>query len=211
MHSFKSIIVLLTGLALTACAGVSQSGSWRDPQFAGPALRSVLVVAAGDAQTQRRIVEDTQGNVLRQWGVRAAVSYTSVDAVKADNATSIAALPAVQSAVRANAADGALVVRVLRVDRAYNSGPSVGVGVGGGSGGWGGGWSGGGVGISFPIGGGDGSAADSTTVEAAMISTASGKLVWSATYSLNGPLDTGAAAERLSTQIVTDLRKDAVI
>ncbi|MFT4171180.1 MAG: hypothetical protein QM639_01365 [Rhodocyclaceae bacterium] len=212
MRLFRSNAVVLACLALSACAGISQSGSWRDPQFGGPALKNVLVVAAGDAQTQRRIVEDTLSNVLRQWGVRAAVSYTAVDAVKGDNAAGIVGLPAVQAALRSAGADGALVVRVLRVDRGYNSGPSFGVGVGGGSGGWGGGWSGGGVGVSIPIGGGDGtSAADATTVEAAMTSMASGKLVWSATYSLNGALDAGAAAERLSRQIVTDLRKDAVI
>ncbi|MGC3964410.1 MAG: hypothetical protein QM803_14130 [Rhodocyclaceae bacterium] len=198
--------------ALAGCAGISQSGTWRDPQFSGPAFRKVLVVVASDAQTNRRILEDTFANTLQQWGVGSAVSYPAGDSVPPDDAARIVVIPSVQGSARTAAADGIVTIRLLRVDRAYyNSGPSVGVGVGGGSGGWGGGWSGGGIGVSFPVGGSSSSGVDTLTVEAALTSRANNRLVWSATYSMNDPGNTAAGAETLSTQIVTDMRKAGVI
>lgn len=211
MTTLRLWVSALSLAVLAGCAGISQSGSWRDPQFSGPAFRKLLVVVASDAQTNRRIVEDTFANTLRQWGVGAAVSYPAGDSVPPDDVARIVAMPSVQGSARTAAADGIVTIRLLRVDRGYfNNSPTVGVGVGGGSGGWGG-WSGGGIGMSFPVGGSASNSIDTLTVEAALTSLATNRLVWSATYSMNDPGNTAAGAESLSTQIVTDMRKAGVI
>jgi hypothetical protein len=211
MSIFRRYAGAIALIALVGCAGISQSGSWRDPQFAGPAFRSLLVVAASDAQTTRRVVEDSISNTLRQRGVGSSVSYLAVENVSPDDTARIAALPSVQGNASRASADGIVTIRLLRVERAYyDSGPSVGVGVGGGSGGWGG-WSGGGIGVSFPFGRSASSGMATLTVEAALTSVASRALVWSATYNLNDPGNVAAVADRISSQIVTDMHKAGVI
>src|SRR4029453_15000138 len=49
--------------------------SWRDPQFAGQPLRSVLVIGVARSQSNRRVFEDGFAQALRAQGVAATASY----------------------------------------------------------------------------------------------------------------------------------------
>ncbi|MFT3849006.1 MAG: hypothetical protein QM739_10065 [Propionivibrio sp.] len=211
MTTFRRCAGALALAAVAGCAGISQSGNWRDPRFAGPAFRSLLVVAASDAQTTRRVVEDSISNTLRQSGVASSASYPAGDNVPPDETARLVAIPSVQRSANRMSADGIVTVRLLRIAHAYyDTGPTVGVGVGGGSGGWGG-WSGAGIGVSFPFGGSTGAGKATLSIEAALTSVASRALVWSATYSMDDPGNAGVVADRISTRIMADMREAGVI
>jgi hypothetical protein len=109
-------VVAATGLALLAllaggCSSTVLRDSWRDPQFAGPPLRSVLVIGVARSQSNRRVFEDGFTQALRNQGVTAAASYPLLPEEGAIGNARI------KGAVAQSGADAVLITRVLRVQR----------------------------------------------------------------------------------------------
>src|SRR5262249_9168128 len=108
--------VVLTGLALLAlvaegCSSTVLRDSWRDPQFAEPPLRNVLVIGVARSPSNRRVFEDGFAQALRAQGVAATASYTLLPEEGAIGNERI------KQAVAQSGADAVMITRVLRVQR----------------------------------------------------------------------------------------------
>jgi hypothetical protein len=108
--------VVAAGLALRAllaggCTSTVLRDSWRDPQFAGPPLRSVLVIGVARSPSNRRVFEDGFTQALRNQGVAATGSYPLLPEEGAIGNARI------KGAVAQSGADAVLITRVLRVHR----------------------------------------------------------------------------------------------
>jgi hypothetical protein len=75
---------------MTGCVGTKMVTVWSEPNFTGPPLRTVVVVALTANETNRKVVEDVFAEKLAKSGVQAIRSYValknadpSVDALKA--------------------------------------------------------------------------------------------------------------------------------
>lgn len=109
-------VVAAAGLALLTllaggCSSTVLRDSWRDPQFAGPPLRSVLVIGVARSQSNRRVFEDGFTQALRNQGVAATASYLLLPEEGAIGNARI------KGAVAQSGADAVLITRVLRVQR----------------------------------------------------------------------------------------------
>ena len=109
-------MVAAAGLALLAllaggCSSTVLRDSWRDPQFADPPLRSVLVIGVARSQSNRRVFEDGFTQALRNQGVAATASYPLLPEDGAIGNERI------KGAVAQSGADAVLITRVLRVQR----------------------------------------------------------------------------------------------
>ena len=108
--------VVLIGLALLAllaggCSSTVLRDSWREPQFAGPPLRNVLVIGVARSPSNRRVFEDGFAQALRAQGVAATASYTLLPEEGAIGNERI------KQAVAQSGADAVMITRVLRVQR----------------------------------------------------------------------------------------------
>jgi len=108
--------VVAAGLALLAllaggCTSTVLRDSWRDPQFAGPPLRSVLVIGVVRSPSNGRVFEDGFTQALRNQGVAATGSYPLLPEEGAIGNARI------KGAVAQSGADAVLITRVLRVHR----------------------------------------------------------------------------------------------
>lgn len=109
-------MVAAAGLALLAllaggCSSTVLRDSWRDPQFAGPPLRSVLVIGVARSQSNRRVFEDGFTQALRDQSVAGTASYPLLPAEGAIGNARI------EGAVAQSGADAVLITRVLRAQR----------------------------------------------------------------------------------------------
>lgn len=109
-------VVAAAGLALLAllaggCSSTVLRDSWRDPQFAGAPLRSVLVIGVARSQSNRRVFEDGFTQALRNQGVAGTASYLLLPEEGAIGNARI------KGAVAQSGADAVLITRVLRVQR----------------------------------------------------------------------------------------------
>ncbi len=123
-------IALLIALAWvgSGCAPATKlTNAWVDPTYQGPPFRNVLVLGVSRNEGERRTFEDEFAAKLRAAGVKAASGYT----VLPENGN----IPrdVLEGVLKKVGADGAIVARVLDVDRrtAYSPGyvtviPSVG-------------------------------------------------------------------------------------
>jgi len=80
LHSVRPRTALIAGLAALAllggCAASTElSDMWRDPDFQGPPLRNVVVIAMRRNSVQRRLWEDGFASEFDRYGVRATPSY----------------------------------------------------------------------------------------------------------------------------------------
>ena len=104
--SFGALVTLVA-----ACSSTTLRDSWRDPQFAGPPLRSVLVIGVARSQHHRRIFEDGFAQALRSQDIAGTASYPLLPEEGAlGNAR-------IKQAVAQTGADALLVTRVLRITR----------------------------------------------------------------------------------------------
>jgi hypothetical protein len=188
-------LVLLAG-----CASTRMETQWRDPQYAGPALKGqkVLVVCRVQDETLRRVCEDQWTMQLGARGVTAVRSYS----VTGFPAGGEASAEQVQTALRATGA-----IATANTDLTFSfvpvvrPGPVVGVGVGGG--GWGGGgFSTGGIGISIPIGGGATQPAQSIAATTGITSASTNALIWSGTATSPS---SGNASAQISDLVATTI------
>lgn len=113
---------------MSGCAPATQlTNAWVDPTYKGPPFGNVLVLGVSRNEGERRTFEDEFSAKLRAAGVKAASGYT----VLPENGN--VAKDVLEGALKKIGADGAIVARVLDVDRrtAYSPGyvtviPSVG-------------------------------------------------------------------------------------
>jgi hypothetical protein len=103
--------LLLVGGLLGACSSTTLRDSWRDPQWSGSPLRSVLVIGVARNPTHRRVFEDGFTQALRAQGTGASASYPLLPEE--------GAIPneRIKQAVASAGADAVLITRVLRIQR----------------------------------------------------------------------------------------------
>ncbi|MCC6608940.1 MAG: hypothetical protein IT515_04590 [Burkholderiales bacterium] len=129
MRPYPLAFLLVVAAALvTGCApSTTLTNAWVDPDYAGPPFRKVLVLAISKESGERRTFEDEFSAKLRAAGVEAVPSYKLLPE------DGPVAKEKLAETVRRAGADGAIVTRVVLVDRrtAYSPGyvtvvPSIG-------------------------------------------------------------------------------------
>lgn len=106
----KTFLLVLVALALGACATTRPVHEWRNEKISGP-IDSVLVIAAFERSTQRRVYEDLFVQDLEAYATEAIPSYSLMTSqVEISRAT-------VEAAVRGRAIDAVLVTRLLGVEK----------------------------------------------------------------------------------------------
>lgn len=121
------VAVLAVALASGCAPATKLTNAWVDPAFAGPPFRNLLVLGISANEGERRTFEDEFAAKLRGAGVKAVPGYTLLPrGGKVPNEV-------LEGVLKKIGADGAIVARVLAVDRktAYSPGyvtviPSVG-------------------------------------------------------------------------------------
>lgn len=121
------VAVLAVALASGCAPATKLTNAWVDPAFAGPPFRNLLVLGISANEGERRTFEDEFAAKLRGAGVKAVPGYTLLPrGGKVANEV-------LEGVLKKIGADGAIVARVLAVDRktAYSPGyvtviPSVG-------------------------------------------------------------------------------------
>jgi len=107
----NTLWLLLLGSLFYGCASTKLINSWRDPRYTGPPLAKVLVIGVTKQTVVRRYFEDAFARKLADQGVAAVPSYTLIPEdgeVPKDR---------MAQAVQQSGADGALITRLVRVDR----------------------------------------------------------------------------------------------
>ena len=107
----NTLWLLLLGSLFYGCASTKLINSWRDPRYTGPPLSKVLVIGVTKQSVVRRYFEDAFARKLADQGVAAVPSYTLIPEdgeVPKDR---------MAQAVQQSGADGALITRLVRVDR----------------------------------------------------------------------------------------------
>jgi len=114
----NTLWLLLLGSLFYGCASTKLINSWRDPRYTGPPLTKVLVIGVTKQSVVRRYFEDAFARKLSDQGVAAVPSYTLIPEdgeVPKDR---------MAQAVQQSGADGALITRLVRVDRRTRIEPS---------------------------------------------------------------------------------------
>lgn len=196
------------GIAVGGCSpSTTLQGSWKDPSFAGPPLKNVLVVAAVQDPTVRRAAEDIVLGELKAKSVGGTASYT----VYPDGIPNVDALKA---HVVQNGYDGVIVSRLTsKKDEQYYVPPTYStVGMPGyGYGGWYG-WYGG-VYSSYVSPGYVGTETQvliDTSVWAVQ-GAEKGKLIWTGTTESIDPKSATEVTKQISDLILPKLRASGII
>lgn len=107
--TWKTLLLAAAALALAACATTRPVSEWRKDGYSGP-IDSVLIIAAIQRSTQRRVYEDLFAESLVSYQVEAIPGYTLITSeVELSRET-------VEAAVRGRAIDAVLVTRLLGVE-----------------------------------------------------------------------------------------------
>lgn len=123
-----AFLIAVTAWLAYGCAPATRlTNAWVDPSYKGPPFKSILVLGISRNPGERRTFEDEFSAKLRSEGVKAVPGYT---VLPEDGPVEKSVL---EGALKKIGADGAIVARVLAVDRrtAYSPGyvtviPSVG-------------------------------------------------------------------------------------
>ena len=105
---FRAIFFALTALTLTSCATNKPVVEWRDEGFSG-ALDNILIIAAIERSTRRRVYEDEFVEALAGMNVEATPSYTLMTSSLTVSRETVAA------AIKGQNLDAVLVTRLLGV------------------------------------------------------------------------------------------------
>jgi hypothetical protein len=192
----KTLCCLLLALA-AGCASTVQH-SWKDPAFAGPAFKKLLVIGVSRSVSNRRAFEQRFVAALQGAGVDGVVSYELIPAMDER------ANQRVAEAVAKAGAEGALVTRILRVRREAAATPGyTAFNVhGGGYGGWyGGAWT------SAP----DADVYDVITLETTLWNAKADKPVWSGVSEVADPQSLATATDLLAKVLIEKMKADGVI
>ena len=111
LHRILALAVLTSiGLLLAACASTTISNSWTSPDYKGPPLKKLMVVAVSKQPATRRTFEDEFVKELKAAGVDAVASYNFIpEDGQAEEAR-------VTQAVKESGVQGVLITRFVRVD-----------------------------------------------------------------------------------------------
>jgi hypothetical protein len=129
-------LIVAAAVTLTGCATTSEFvNMWKSPNWAGPALKNVLIVFASKDTLQRRGYEDAMALQLRAKGLKAVQSYTVLPDDRIDK-------EAITRLVKEGGYDGVIAARLSGVSQEQNYVPGYvsAVPYYGGWGGWYGGW-----------------------------------------------------------------------
>jgi len=111
------VAAVLIGVVLSSCSASSQVISeWRNPAYGLANFKRILVSGPGFATSVRRNFEDEFVAQLRAAGIDALPSYSLVPEEQPDEASIIKAAQKVD-------ADGAIIVRPIRLERKTEYGP----------------------------------------------------------------------------------------
>ena len=194
---FASLILHLAALALLyACASVELANTWKDPAFAGPPLRSVLVVGLSRSEVNRRIFEDSFTRDLIAAGLTASASHT----VLADAAG--VSRDQVREAVRKTGADSVLVTRMVKSERKVDLATSPAMPpIGGGFYGWYGSTY-----AAMPV-----EEYTLITLESTLWDAKTEKIAWSGTSQTFESRNIESLTDQLSQILIKKMRSDGVI
>jgi hypothetical protein len=193
MREFCRVLALgLATLTLAACQTTSIKSAWFDPGYTGGAMKKIVVVGVGGNLANRRVFEDIFAQKLRAAGVDGIPGYTVIQ----DDAR--AAEAPFAAAVEKSGAQGALMVRLLGVDRKTQVSTTMvsgGFGWGPYGGMYGPGW--------YPVT--DVSQYDIATVEASLYDVRTRRLVWAATTETLNPTSVAQEAPGYAELIIKQL------
>jgi hypothetical protein len=188
---------IAVALLAAACATTELKDSWKDPAFAGPPMKRLLVVGVAKSDANRRVFEDAFSKALTAAGTSATASYGSLpEAGMISNERIVVS-------VNQSDADGVLVTRVLRVRRDVNVTPDYarpGLYAGGYHGYYRGAYI-----ASAP----EVLVYDVLTIESTLWKA--DKLVWSGTSEVTSPSSVSAATEELAKVLIARMKADGVI
>lgn len=112
--SKRFIVFLVVALfALSGCAKTKLVSTWSNPDFSGPTLKKVLVLAVVKNKMQRRLYEDSFVKKLRDGGITAIASYTKLPELSDDKDVNIKKIKAL---VAETGVDSVLVTTLASVD-----------------------------------------------------------------------------------------------
>ena len=106
---FGLIALAAAALAMAACASTRPAHEWRNDGFEG-SIDKLLVIAAIQRSTQRRVYEDEFVEALSARGVTAIPGYTLI------TSTAEVTREAVEQAIRGQDIDAVLVTRLLGIE-----------------------------------------------------------------------------------------------
>ena len=110
----RFIFFLMISLFLfTGCSSTKLVSNWTKPDFSGPALKKIMVVAASENEMRRRLYEDSFAEKLRNEGVEAIASYTVIDKLDGDKEGN---KKLIKAAVSKTAVDGVLIATLIGVE-----------------------------------------------------------------------------------------------
>jgi hypothetical protein len=188
---------VLAALA-AACSSTMLRDSWRDPQFAGPPLRSVLVIGVARSQHHRRIFEDGFTQALRSQEIAGTASYPLLPEEGAlGNAR-------IKQAVAQAGADAVLVTRVLRISRNVTVNPGyVAPGYAMGFYGW--------YATTWTAVPPSVDQSDVLTIESTLWDMRQEKAVWSGTSESTDPKDVSVLTGALARVLIARMKDDKVL
>ncbi len=201
------VLFIIALFALGGCAKTKLVSTWSKPEFKGPALKKILVVAVIRDKMKRRIYEDSLVKKLRDDGVFALASYTKMADLDEDKDVNIARIKAI---VKESGFDGVIGTILTSVDSSEQYIPASAVFVSGRGGAYG-------MydyfGYSHSMVYQSGYTIENTTVKinVSVFSTKDGEMLWSGdTTSLNpnSPIDVVSDNIELITQA---LKKEGII
>ena len=105
---FRPLAIAITAVAISACA-TRPIAEWQDDSFSGP-IDNVLIIAASDQQTNRRLFEDSFVKELADRKVKAISSYRLMPIDQ------VVSRETVEAAVKGQTVDLVLVTRLLGVE-----------------------------------------------------------------------------------------------
>ena len=186
-------------LLLGACATAGIGDTWKDPAFAGPPMKKLLVVGVAGSDHSRRVFEDGFARALSAAGSGGAPSYPVMPESGAVPQARIL------EAIQKTGADGVMVTKVLRVRRdvevrTMHSGPGF---YGAGFRGY--------YGSAYSTSVSDVATYDVITLETTVWDIRRDKPVWSGTSEVTAPKSVAAGTEELAGVLIRKMKADGVI
>lgn len=184
-------------MAIAGCSTTHMKETWKDPGFAGPALKQVMVIGVSRSDANRRVFEDGFVKALGDAGVRASPGYPALPGA--------AAIPQerIVAAAKQSGSEGVVVVRVVKRDvqvtPSYGSPQFARAGFGSY-------YNGAHIEVSDVV-----DTYDLLTVEASVWNLASDKPVWSGTAQVADPRNVAASTAELAKTLIGRMKADGVI
>ncbi len=118
MNRLIVALFIVSIFLLNGCASTKLRSSWNNPDFNGPSLQKILIIAVSNSDLQRRLYEESFVEKLQVEGVDAVASHTMISALGSDEEQGKALIKA---AVVKSGADGALITTLsgIHKDKQY--------------------------------------------------------------------------------------------